>query len=99
MNQFVTPDPRATIEAAEETLMKRLRGIRVDLLDVPSVGPDVLETTGLGAAALAGLAIGWFDGADAIVRAWRPERVFAPEMSADRRRGERDKWRRAVEQA
>ena len=76
-----------------------LMQIQADLLDVPCVRPEVIETTGLGAAALAGLAIGWFDDEDAVARAWRRDRVFEPAMGADRRRRERDKWRRAVEQA
>jgi len=69
---------------------------QADLLGVPVRRPAVTETTALGAAFLAGLAVGyWKDIAEA-ARAWRLEREFTPTMPA----GERDalyrRWQKAV---
>lgn len=67
-----------------------------DMVDAPVDRPVITETTALGAAYLAGLHVGVYDGLDEIARQWRHERTFAPEMP----RGERDRllagWDRAV---
>ena len=56
-----------------------------DVLDLPVERPTVTETTALGAAYLAGLEIGLYDSLDAIAAAWRCERRFEPQMSAETR--------------
>ena len=53
---------------------------QADLLGVPVVRPQVTETTALGAAYLAGLAVGFWASAEAIARQWRVERRFEPAM-------------------
>ena len=53
-----------------------------DILDRPVERPAVTETTALGAACLAGLAVGLYPSLDAVAGAWRLERRFEPRMSA-----------------
>jgi glycerol kinase len=76
-----------------------LMQIQADLLGVPVVRPNTLETTALGAAYLAGLATGvWPD--QATVRShWQVDRRFEPSISADERDSRYAIWRRAVERA
>jgi glycerol kinase len=76
-----------------------LMQFQADLLGVPVVRPRVPETTALGAAYLAGLAVGVWPGRDAIAAQWRRERVFAPGMSRDEARARLAGWARAVERA
>lgn len=78
--------------AANDLLMQ----FQADLLGVPVIRPRVLETTALGAALLAGLAVGfWSDRAD-IATQWQAERQFDPHMSADERADKMARWARAV---
>jgi glycerol kinase len=74
-----------------------LMQLQADILGVPVVRPTVNETTALGAAYAAGLAVGvWRDLAD--LRAyWAVDRVFEPNWSEDRREAGYRGWRRAVE--
>lgn len=79
--------------AANDTLMQ----FQADLLDVEVVRPAVLETTALGAAFAAGLAVGFWDDLDALRALWQEERRFAPSMDAGERERLRAGWLRAVE--
>ncbi|MFM9882868.1 MAG: glycerol kinase GlpK [Burkholderiales bacterium] len=76
-----------------------LMQIQADLLGVPVVRPSTMETTALGAAYLAGLAVGVWTGAEEIARGWRKTAVFDPKMGADERASLLGDWRRAVERA
>ncbi len=67
-----------------------------DLLGVPVVRPTTEETTALGAAYAAGLAVGHWKDLDEIRRLWKAERVFEPRMSAARREELYAGWGRAV---
>jgi glycerol kinase len=69
---------------------------QADQLDVPVRRPVVAETTALGAAYLAGLAIGYWDGLDDVRRNWALDREFSPSMSAEARARGYAGWRRAV---
>ena len=70
---------------------------QADLLGMPVVRPIVTETTAMGAAYLAGLAVGfWNDQAD-LAKHWSAERRFAPAMKADERDRRYRQWQRAVE--
>ena len=70
---------------------------QADIADVVVRRPQVAETTALGAAYLAGLAVGvWNDQAD-IERNWQLDREFAPQMPADERGKLRRRWQKAVE--
>jgi len=81
--------------AANNLLMQ----FQADLLDVDVLRPQVLETTALGAARLAGLATGVWEGTDEIVEAWRLERRFSAEMAAETRESLYAGWQRAVERS
>jgi glycerol kinase len=73
--------------------------IQADLLGVTVVRPEQLETTAVGAAFLAGLAVGvWADEA-AVTERWRENRRFDPAMSASERAAMLDRWHDAVERS
>jgi glycerol kinase len=70
-----------------------------DLLGVPVLRPKVTETTALGAAYLAGLAVGFWESQEEIARQWACERRFTPAMGDDQRAELLAKWKRATERA
>jgi glycerol kinase len=72
---------------------------QADLLGVPVLRPTVTETTALGAAYLAGLAVGYWSGLDEIAAQWQVERVFEPAMGRDRVDALCAGWARAVERS
>ncbi|MEC5385134.1 glycerol kinase GlpK [Uliginosibacterium sp. H3] len=74
-----------------------LMQMQADLLGVPVVRPVVQETTALGAACLAGLAVGLWRGADELATLWQRERVFEPLMSRDEAQRRLGDWRAAVQ--
>jgi glycerol kinase len=76
-----------------------LMQFQADLLGVPVVRPLVTETTALGAAYLAGLAVGFWKSIDAITGQWRVDRRFEPRMARDRARELRAQWTKATERA
>jgi glycerol kinase len=73
--------------------------IQADVLQLPVVRPKVTETTALGAAYLAGLAVGVWPGREAIAKQWAVDQRFEPQISADEAAERRATWRRAVERA
>ncbi|WP_025849952.1 glycerol kinase GlpK [Paenibacillus ehimensis] len=67
-----------------------------DILNVPVDRPVINETTALGAAYLAGLAVGyWADQSD-IVKQWKRDKTFMPNMDDAKRRNLYDGWKKAV---
>jgi glycerol kinase len=76
-----------------------LMQIQADVLQIPVVRPKVTETTALGAAYLAGLAVGVWPGRDSISAQWNVDKRFEPKISADEAAARRAVWRRAVERA
>lgn len=76
-----------------------LMQVQADLLSVPVIRPRVRETTAMGAACLAGLAVGFWRDADELGSCWEVDRVFRPAMAPSRVRTLREGWRRAVERA
>ena len=72
---------------------------QADLLGVPVVRPQITETTALGAAYLAGLAVGFWQDEAEINALWHAERRFEPAMHGDRRAALLADWRRAVERS
>lgn len=81
--------------AANNLLMQ----FQADLLQVPVVRPKVTETTALGAAYLAGLAVGfWEDEAD-VKSNWAVDRVFEPSIGADQAAHRRVRWTEALSRA
>ncbi|MEW5863601.1 MAG: glycerol kinase GlpK [Pseudomonadota bacterium] len=81
--------------AANNMLMQ----FQADILGVPVVRPKVLETTALGAAYLAGLAVDVWKSPEEIVTHWRMDRRFEPRMSRDQAQHLLARWRAAVERA
>jgi len=76
-----------------------LMQFQADVLGVPVVRPRVTETTALGAAYLAGLAVGYWKNETQIEQQWQQERRFEPRMSAVQRETLLRGWRRAVERS
>jgi glycerol kinase len=76
-----------------------LMQIQADVLQRPVVRCATAETTALGAAYLAGLAVGFWRGKDELRAIWRSDRTFEPQMSARKRDDLVGGWRRAVERA
>ena len=72
---------------------------QADVLGLPILRPRVRETTGLGAAYLAGLGVGLWRGPEALAELWQLDRAFEPAMSAERREALYAGWRRAVGRA
>ncbi len=72
---------------------------QADLVGVPVIRPAVTETTALGAAYLAGLAVGFWSGLDEIAALWQRERVFEPAMAQATRDALLGDWLRAVERS
>ncbi len=73
--------------------------MQADFLQLPVVRPKVTETTALGAACLAGLAVGVWKNREEVARHWQVDRRFEPRMSADAAAKLRARWREAVERA
>jgi len=108
---FQVADVLSAMEADAKTRLKELRvdggasannvlmQFQADILDCPVVRPSVQETTALGAAYLAGLAVGfWRDRAE-IAGQWKVDRRFEPAMKPDRREKLRHDWAKALERA
>jgi glycerol kinase len=67
-----------------------------DILDVPVERPVVNETTALGAAYLAGLAVGFWESQEEIAKQWAVDRTILPKMSDENRTKLYDGWKKAV---
>jgi glycerol kinase len=75
-----------------ETLMQ----FQADILGVPVVRPLVAETTALGAAYAAGLAVGFWKDRDELRGKWSEDKRFVPSMSEDEREEKLRLWKKAV---
>jgi glycerol kinase len=75
-----------------------LMQFQADLLGIPVVRPQVIETTALGAVYLAGLSCGVYGGLDELSAQWQIERTFRPTMSRERAGELMLNWERAVRQ-
>ena len=105
---------RDVLEAMMEDSKMKINELRVDggaavnnylmqlqsnILGVKVIRPIVTETTSLGAAYLAGLAIGFWESLDEIRRNWKVDRIFHPEWSEEKREGTYMGWKRAVKRS
>jgi glycerol kinase len=81
--------------AANDALLQ----FQADILDLEVERPVVVETTALGAAYLAGLAVGFWSGLDEITANWALDRRFSPGMEPGRRARLYRGWQRAVERS
>ena len=73
-----------------------LMQFQADILGIPIVRPKISETTALGAAYLAGLAVGYWNSHDDISSQWEVDKKFEPQMSSNEREKLMDKWNDAV---
>lgn len=73
-----------------------LMQFQADLLNVPVVRPRTLETTALGAAYAAGLAVGYWQSTDDLVRNWQATKTWQPTMDTAQRATLTAAWRKAV---
>jgi len=80
--------------SANDLLMQ----FQADLLGIPVLRPQVIETTALGAALLAGLGAGVYGSPDEIGGIWQLDRAFEPRMSRDEAAARLALWDRAVRQ-
>ena len=78
--------------AANDLLMQ----FQADITGAPVHRPVCIETTALGAAYLAGLAVGYWSGQEDIVANWAVSRTFVPQIGAERRAGLLRGWEKAV---
>lgn len=76
-----------------------LMQFQADILGVPVQRPVITETTALGAAYLAGLAVGFWESQEEIAKQWLMEKTFDPTMSEDQRESLYADWQRAVERS
>jgi glycerol kinase len=67
-----------------------------DILNVPVVRPKVAETTSLGAAYAAGLAVGFWKNTDELKKNWGRDKEWTPKMDSKRRQGLYSGWKKAV---
>ncbi len=73
-----------------------LMQFQADILGTRVIRPQTVETTAMGAAYLAGLAVGYWSGVDEIRKQWQIDRIFEPSMEEDQMRIERAGWEDAV---
>ncbi|MGN6711332.1 glycerol kinase GlpK [Anaerocolumna jejuensis] len=73
-----------------------LMQFQADILDIEVIRPSCVETTALGAAYLAGLAMGYWNGKEEIKQHGEGSRVFSPDMEEDLRKKKLHGWNRAV---
>ena len=74
-----------------------LMQLQADILDVPVIRPAITETTCLGAAYAAGLAVGFWPDLATLRAQWRKDAQWRPTMDGARREAEYGRWRKAVQ--
>ncbi|WP_027415958.1 glycerol kinase GlpK [Aneurinibacillus terranovensis] len=106
---YQTKDVLAAMEADSGISLKTLRvdggavknnflmEFQSDILDVPVERPVINETTALGAAYLAGLAVGYWESPAEISKQWNVDRCFEPTMSKERRTQLYGGWKKAIQ--
>jgi len=88
--EILKVDGGATVN---DTLMQ----LQADILGVPVVRPVVAETTALGAAYAAGLAVGFWSGTEEMRGNWRAEKQWDPRWTMDQRETGHAGWKKAIE--
>ena len=108
---YQTKDVLSAMEADSFITLKTLRvdggavknnflmEFQSDILNVPVERPKVSETTALGAAYLAGLAVGYWESQEEISKQWATEQKFVPKMTDEKRSSLYNGWQKAVEAA
>lgn len=78
------------------TVNNLLMQFQADVLDTKVIRPIVTETTALGAAYLAGLAVGFWENIEELQKQWQMERVFQSTIDAEKRNALNDHWKKAI---
>ena len=78
------------------TVNNQLMQFQSDILNCKVVRPKITETTALGAAYLAGLAVGYWKNVDDIREQWQIDKSFSPSMNEEKRKELLNGWQRAV---
>ncbi len=81
------------------TVNNLLMQFQADLLQTNVVRPEITETTALGAAYLAGLAVNFWSGIDELKKQWQMNRIFAPDVESSEIRTYIKGWHRAINAA
>ena len=76
-----------------------LMQFQADMIDAPVKRPQCVETTAMGAAYLAGLAVGYWKDKEDVVNNQKIDRIFTPEMEEEERKAKRKGWNKAVKYA
>ncbi len=76
-----------------------LMQFQADMLNAPVNRPACVESTAIGAAYLAGLAVGYWNNKEEVMKNQQLDRVFIPDMPRDEREAKRKGWNRAVKYA
>ena len=81
------------------TINNILMQFQADILNTNVIRPQITETTALGAAYLAGLAVGFWKDMNEIQQYWQQDKVFVPAMTKEERTGLRKNWKKAIRAA
>jgi len=76
-----------------------LMQFQADILQVPVVRPKIIETTAMGAAYLAGLAVGFWNNVSEIAEVWQTDRIFHPSMPTEEVSRRRARWSQALQRS
>ena len=81
------------------TVNNHLMQFQSDIIDTQIVRPQITETTALGAAYLAGLAVGYWNSIDELQQYWQKDKAFTPSMNDEKRNDLQKNWKKAVKAA
>jgi glycerol kinase len=81
------------------TVNNQLMQFQSDILNTQVIRPSITETTALGAAYLAGLAVGYWSSIDELQQYWQKDKAFAPSMNDEKRNELQKNWKKAVKAA
>ncbi len=81
------------------TVNNQLMQFQSDILNTQVIRPQVTETTALGAAYLAGLAVGYWSSIDELQQYWQKDKAFTPSMNDEKRNALQKDWKKAIKAA
>ena len=73
-----------------------LMQVQADIMDAPVIRPKCVETTAMGAAYLAGLAVGYWADKEDVVKNWQKNKEFKPQITEEEREKKIKGWNKAV---
>ena len=81
------------------TVNELMMQFQSDMLDVPVIRPKMIETTALGAAYAAGMAVGYWENFDDLVKNWGVDKTWEPDMEETQRSEYYHGWKKAIERS